>query len=131
VSSAFANWLVSSCRTLFHAVSARGETVSSLLSNNYFPGVSRFHDFWDIAAPNFSRRFQLCLAQLELQRLFPEKRQTAQQRPISITKVKACPFHPALKRRETGCNGQCDALAQSAVRRSVLGGQRRDSDQSD
>jgi hypothetical protein len=95
-----------------------------LLSNNYFPGVSRFHDFWGIAAPNFSRRFQLCLAQLELPVLFPKKREIAQQRPISITKVKACPFHPALKQRETGCNGQCDALAQPAVWRSVLGGQR-------
>jgi hypothetical protein len=109
VSSAFANWLVPSCRTLFHAVSARGETVSSLPSNNYFPGVSLFHDFRCITALNFSRRFQLRLAQLELQRLFPEKRETAEQRPISITKLKAWPFHPALKQHETGCNSQCAA----------------------
>ena len=107
MSSAFANWLIPSCCTLFHAVSIQGETVISLSSNNYFPGVSRFHDFRGIAAPNFSRRFQLSLAQLELQRPFPEKREIAQQRRISITKLKAWPFHPALKRRETGCNRQC------------------------
>jgi hypothetical protein len=131
VSSAFANWLIPSCRTLFHAVSARGETVSSLLSNNYFPGVSRFHDFCGIAAPNFSRRFQLCLAQLELPVLFPKKREIAEQRPISITKVKAWPFHPALKQRETGRNSQCAASAQPTVERSMLSAQRGDSDQSD
>jgi len=124
VSSAFANCSVPSCCTLFHAVSMRGETVSSLLSNNYFPGVSRFHDFRCIAAHNFSRRFQLCLAQLKLQRFFPEKRQTAQQRPISITKVKAWPFHPALKQRETGRNSQCAASAQPTVQRSMLSAQR-------
>jgi hypothetical protein len=124
VSSAFANCSVPSCCTLFHAVSMRGETVSSLLSNNYFPGVSRFHDFRCIAAHNFSRRFQLCLAQLELPVLFPKKREIAQQRPISITKLKACSFRPALKQRETGCNSQCDALAQSAVQRSMLSAQR-------
>jgi hypothetical protein len=129
MSSAFANWLVPSCRTLFHAVSMRGETVSSLPSNNYFPGVSWFHDFFGIAAPNFSRRFQLCLAQLELQRLFPEIRETTEQRPISITKLKACPFRPALKQRETGCNSRCAALAQSVGgQRSMLGAQRGDID---
>ena len=100
MSSVFANWLVPSCRTLFHAVSLRGETVSSLPSNNYFPVVSRFHDFRGIAAPNFSRRFRVCLAQLELQRPFPEKRETAEQRLISTTKLKACLFRPALKQRE-------------------------------
>ena len=114
MSSAFANWLVPSCRTLFHAVSLRGETVISLLSNNYFPGVSLFRDFRGIAAPNFSRRFQLRLAQLELQRPFPEKRETAEQRPISITKVKGCSFRLALKQRETACNSRCDALAHTA-----------------
>jgi hypothetical protein len=113
VSSAFADWSVPSCCTLFHAVSMRGETVSSLLSNNYFSGVSLFHDFRGIAAPNFSRRFQLCLAQLELQRPFPEKHKTAEQRLISTTKLKACLFRPALKRREAGCNSQCAASAQT------------------
>jgi hypothetical protein len=131
LSSVFANWLVPSCRTLFHAVSLRGETVSSLPSNNYFPGVSRFHDFCGIAAPDFRRRFQLSLAQLELQRPFPEKREIEEQRPISITKLKACPFRPALKQRETRCNSQCAASAQPAVQRSMLSAQRGDSDQSD
>ena len=131
MSSAFANWLVPSCRTLFHAVSLRGETVISLLSNNYFPGVSLFRDFRGIAAPNFSRRFQLRLAQLELQRPFPEKREIAQQQPISITKLKAWPFHPALKQRETGRNSQCAASAQPTVQRSMLSAQRGDNDQSD
>ena len=124
MSSAFANWSVPSCCTLFHAVSMLGETVSSLLSNDYFPGVSRFHDFCGIAAPNFSRRFRLCLAQLELPVFFPEKRGTAEQRPISITKVKACPFRAALKQRETGCNSRCAASAQPAVQRSTLVAQR-------
>ena len=115
MSSVFANWLVPSCRTLFHAVSLRGETVSSLPSNNYFPGVSRFHDFRGIAAPNFSRRFRLCLTQLTLQLLFLEIREIEEQRPISITKLKACPFRPALKQRETRCNSQCAASAQPTV----------------
>ena len=100
MSSVFANCLVLNCCILFHAVSARGETVSSLLSNNYFPRVSQFHDFRGIAAPNFNRRFRLCSAQLKLQRPFPEKREIKEQRPISITKLKACPFRPALKQRE-------------------------------
>jgi hypothetical protein len=114
--------LVPSCRTLFHAVSARGETVSSLLSNNYFPRVSRFHDFCGIAAPNFSRRFQLCLAQLELPVLFPKKREIAEQRPISITKVKAWPFHLALKtarnrvQQPMRCVGPVRCTAQCARR---------------
>jgi len=128
VSSAFANWSVPSCCTLFHAVSMRGETVSSLLSNDHFPRVSRFHDFRDIAAPNFSRRFRLCLAQLELPVLFAKKREIAEQRPISITKVKAWPFHTALKQREIGCNSRC---AKSAVQHNILATQRGDSDQSD
>jgi hypothetical protein len=131
LSSVFANWLVLNCCILFHAVSLRGETVSSLPSNNYFPGVSRFHDFRCIAAPNFSRRFQLCLAQLELPVLFPKKREIAEQRPISITKLKAYLFRPALKQRETGCNSQCAASAQPTVQRSMLSAQRGDSDQSD
>ena len=98
----------------------RGETVSSLLSNNYSPGVSLFHDFRGIAAPNFSRRFRVCLAQSELQRPFPEKRETAEQRLISTTKLKACLFRPALKQRETACNSQCAASAQPTVQRSML-----------
>jgi hypothetical protein len=102
-----------------------------LLSNNYFPRVSQFHDFRGIAAPNFSRRFRLCLTQLTLQLLFLEIREIEEQRPISITKLKACPFRPALKQRETRCNSQCAASAQPAVQRSMLSAQRGDSDQSD
>jgi hypothetical protein len=73
VSSAFANWLVPSCRTLFHAVSARGETVSWLLSNNYFPGVSRFHDFRGIAAPNFSRALSVASRTIGTTATLPRK----------------------------------------------------------
>src|SRR5258707_15555636 len=103
----------------------RGETVSSLLSNNYFPGVSLFHDFRGIAAPNFSRRFRLCLTQLTLQLLFLEIRETAEQRLISTTRLKACLFRPVLKQGETACNSRCPALARPAVQRNRLGAQRR------
>jgi hypothetical protein len=68
-----------------------------LPSNNYFPGVSRFHDFCGIAAPNFRRRFQLSLAQLELQRPFPEKREIARQRPIFYNKAKGLPVSPGFE----------------------------------
>jgi hypothetical protein len=119
LSSVFANWLILNCRTLLHAVSMRGETVISLLSNNYFPGVSLFHDFRSIAAPNFSWRLCLRLAQLTLQLLFPEIRETAEQRPISITKAKVCLFRSALKQRETACNSQCAASAQPTVQLSM------------
>jgi hypothetical protein len=91
-----------------------------LPSNNYSPGVSLFHHFRGIAAPNFSRRFRLCLTQLTLQLLFLEIRETAEQRLISTTRLKACLFRPALKQRETACNSQCAASAQPTVQRSML-----------
>jgi hypothetical protein len=95
-----------------------GETVITLQSHNYFPGVSLFHDFCGIAAPNLSRRFRLRVAQL--QPLVSEKHETAEQRPIAVTKVKACLFRPALKQRETACNSQRAASAKPTVLRSML-----------
>jgi hypothetical protein len=98
----------------------RGETPISLKLNDYFQGVSPFHDFCSIAAINFNRLFRFCPAQLELPRRPPEKPETAKRRAISPITSDAYPFQPALKQRETVCDTQSTARAQPIT----LGAQR-------
>jgi len=99
------NLRVPACCGLVQAVSKRAETATSLLLSNYLLSVSLFQDFREMAARNSDRQLRSWLTQLELAR-FSENRETAQQRPISSTKVNGCLFQPALKQREAVRNSQ-------------------------
>jgi hypothetical protein len=90
--------------------------------NDHFQGVSPFHEFCGIAAPNFNRLFRSCLAQLELPRRPPEKPETAKRRAISPITSDAYPFQPALKRRETVCYTQSTTSAKPITLGAQRGG---------
>jgi hypothetical protein len=82
------------------------ETAISLILCVYLLAISLFHDFWEVGSRISRRGFRPWLGSTRAAHLLSGNRETAQQRPISITKTNSWLFQPALKQHETVRNSQ-------------------------